>query len=41
MAIEVPQNEEVFGGVKDEERKGVDSAFRRRRANRGSMNIEE
>ena len=31
MAIEVPQNEEISGGVKNGRRKGVDSAIRRRR----------
>ena len=28
MAIEVPQNEEIFGGGKNGGRKGVDSAIR-------------
>ena len=37
MAIEVPQNEEISGG----RRKGVGSAIRWRRANRGSINIKE
>ena len=35
MAIEVSQNEEIFGGEKNGERKGVSSAFRRGGANRG------
>ena len=34
MAIEVPQNEEFFGGGKNGGRKGVGSAIRRRRAMR-------
>ena len=37
MAIEFPQNEKIFGG-KNGGRKGVGSAIRRRRANRGSIN---
>ena len=37
MAVEVPQNEEIFGGGI----KGVGSAIRRRRANKGSINIKE
>ena len=41
MAIELPQNEEISGGGKDGGRKGVGSAIRRRRANRGSINIKE
>ena len=41
MAIEVPQNEEISGEGKNEEKKAVDSAIRRRRANRGSINIKE
>ena len=40
MAIEVPQNDEICGGGKNGERKGVGSA-NRRRANRESINIEE
>ena len=39
MAIEVPQNEEISGGRKSGGRKGVGSAIRRRRANRGSIHI--
>ena len=35
MAIEVPKNEEISGGGKDEGRKGVGSAIRWRGANRG------
>ena len=35
MAIEVPQNEEISGGVKNERRIGVRSAIRQRGANRG------
>ena len=34
-AIEVPQNEEISGGGKNGGRKGVGSAFRRGRANKG------
>ena len=41
MAIEVPQNKEISGGGKYGGRKGVSFAIHRRRANRGSMNIEE
>ena len=41
MAIEVPQNEEISGGGKDGGRKGVGSAIRRTRANRGSISIKE
>ena len=41
MAIEVPQKEEISGGRKNGERKGVSSAIRRRRANRGSVNIKK
>ena len=40
MAIEVPQNEKIFG-EKNGGRKGVGSAIRRRRANRGSVNIKK
>ena len=36
MAIEVPQNEEISKGGK-----GVDSAIRQKRANRGSINIKK
>ena len=35
MAIEVPQNEEISGGGKDEGRKGF--GIRGRRANRGGV----
>ena len=42
MAIEVPQNEEIFGGGKDGGRKGVGSAIRWREANRGGgIHIEK
>ena len=41
MAIEVPQNEEISGGGKDGGRKEVGSAIRRRKANRGSINIKK
>ena len=37
MAIEVPSGKEIFGVG----RKEVGSAIRRRRANRGSINIKE
>ena len=37
MAIEVPQNKDIFGGG----RKGVCSAICRRRVNRGSINIKK
>ena len=36
MAIEVLQNDKISGG-----RKGVGSAIRRRKANRGSINIKK
>ena len=39
MAVEVPQNEEISGGGKNGGRKGVGSAIRRRRANRGGIHI--
>ena len=35
MTVKVPQNEEISGGGKNGGRKGVGSAIRRRRANRG------
>ena len=35
MAVEVPQNEEIFGGGKNGWRKGVGSASCQRRANSG------
>ena len=41
MAIEVPQNEEISGGGKNGGRKGVDSAIRRRRANRGAYTLRK
>ena len=43
MAVEVPQslNEEISGGGKNGGRKGVGSAIRRRRANKGSINIKK
>ena len=39
MAIEILQNEEISGGGKSEGRKGVGSAIRRRRANRGAYTL--
>ena len=41
MAIEVPQNEEISGGGKNEGRKGVSSAISWGEANRGSIHIEK
>ena len=41
MTIEVPQSKEIYGGEKDERKKGVGSATHRRRASRGSININE
>ena len=41
MAIEVSQNEEIYGGGKNGGRKELGSAIRRRRAIRGSINIKE
>ena len=41
MEIEVPQNKEISGGEKSGGEKGVGSAIRRRRANRGSVEIKE
>ena len=41
MAVEVLQNEEISGRVKNGGRKEVSSAIRRRRANRGSLNIKK
>ena len=38
IAVEVPQDEEITGGGKNERRKGVGSAIHRR-AKRGSTNI--
>ena len=40
MAIEVLQNEEIFGGGKNGGRKGLSSAIRKR-ANRESINIKK
>ena len=41
MAIDVSQNKEISGGVKDGGRKGIGSAIRRRRANSWSINTKE
>ena len=41
MVIKVPQNKEVSGGGEEEGRKGVGSAIRPRRANRGRINIKK
>ena len=41
MAIEVLQNEEIFGGGKDIGRKRVGSAIRWGEANRGSVHIKK
>ena len=41
MAIEIPQNKDIFGEGKDGGRKGIGFAIRRRRANRGSVNIKK
>ena len=41
MAIEVSQNKEIFGEGKSGGKKVVGSAIRRRKANRGSINIKE
>ena len=41
MAVEVPQNEEISGGGKNRGKKGVGSAIRRRRANRGGVHIKK
>ena len=41
MAVEIPQNEEISGGGKNGKGEGVDSAFCQRRANKGSINVEE
>ena len=40
MAIEVSQNKEICGGGKNGGRKEIGSAIRRRRVNRGSINIK-
>ena len=39
MAIEVPQNEEISGGGKNGGRKGIGSAIRWGRANRGAYTL--
>ena len=39
IAIEVSQNEEISGGGTDEGKKGIGSAIRRSRANRGSYTL--
>ena len=39
MAIEIAQNEEIFGGGKSGGRKGVGSAIRWRGANRGAYTL--
>ena len=41
MTIEVPQNEEISGGEKNGERKGVGSAISWGGANRGSVHIKK
>ena len=41
MAIEVPQNEEISGGGRNEGRKGVGFALRQRIENMGSINIKK
>ena len=41
MAVEVLQNEEISGGGEDGGRKGVGSAIRQRRENKGSTNIKK
>ena len=41
MAIEVPQNEEISGEGKNGGRKGVGSAIRWKRANKGSVHIKK
>ena len=41
MAIEVTQNEEIYGGGENGGKKGVGSAICRRRANEGSTNVEK
>ena len=40
MEVEVHYNKEISEGGKDEGRKGIGSAIRRRRANRGCINIK-
>ena len=39
MAVEVPQNEEMSGGGKNGGRKGIGSAIRRRRENKGEHKL--
>ena len=41
MAIEVPKNEEIFGGGKDGGGKGVGSAIRWGGANRGAYTLRK
>ena len=41
MAIDVFQNKEISGGVKDGGRKGIGSAIRPRRVNSWSTNTKE
>ena len=41
MAIEVPQNEEISGGGRNGERKGVGSAIRREGANRRAYTLRK
>ena len=41
MAIEVPKNEEIFGGGKDGGREGIDSAICWGGANRGAFTLRK
>ena len=41
MAIDVYQNKEISGGIKDGGRKGIGSAICRRRANSWSINTKK
>ena len=41
MAVEVPQNEKIFGGRRNGGKMGVGSAIHQRRGNTGSINFEE
>ena len=41
MAIEFPQNKKISGGGKNGGRKEIGFAIFRRRANRGTINIEK
>ena len=41
MTDEVPQNEDISGGVKNRGKKGVGFAIRQRRANKEGINIKE